>query len=373
MERLAGRLGVAVIGAGKIGRHRARLSAAHAGVDHLAIADVNASAAETLAAEVGADTWTTKVDEVVASSDVDVIIVSTPERAHTEPLLAALATGKPTLVEKPLTLTLEDADMVLAEAAERGVDLRVGYSMRYAQRYAVPRDQIVNHRSIGDVIGGTARCYDTLAIGEAILARSPTATPVKDILTYFVDLIGWCCPDARPVEAVARSGGSILRSKGHDVDDVTFALVAYDDGTVFNLATSYSLPSGYPISGMAARFEVLGTSGVLLIDEDHGDQVLYSDAGYSNAYVDQQWNLAYLGSRTSGEWAGGTMFGRVADETRAWLDHHTMGGPLHITTAAEARTTLAVTLAIDEAAATGRPVEICAGRSQHGERSTPDD
>ncbi len=361
MERLAGRLGVAVIGAGKIGRHRARLSAAHAGVDHLAIADVNASAAETLAAEVGADTWTTRVDEVVASSDVDVIIVSTPERAHTEPLLAALATGKPTLVEKPLTLTLEDADMVLAEAAERGVDLRVGYSMRYAQRYAVARDQIVNHGSIGDVIGGVARCYDTLAIGEAILARSPTATPVKDILTYFVDLIGWCCRDARPVEAVARSSGSILRSKGHDVDDLTFALVTYDDGSVFDLGTSYSLPSGYPISGMAARFEVLGTDGVLLIDEDHGDQVLYSDAGYSNAYVDQQWNLAYLGSRTSGEWADGTMFGRVADETRAWLDHHSVGGPLHITTAAEARTTLAVTLAIDEAAATGRPVQIPAG------------
>jgi len=357
-ERPAKRVGVAVIGAGKIGHHRARLSAAHAGVAHLAIADVNAGAAEALAAEVGADTWSTDVDAVLGSADVDAVIVSTPEEAHTAPLLAALVTGKPTLVEKPLTLTLEDADTVLAAARDHGVDLRVGYSMRYAQRYAVARDQIVNHRSIGDVVGGLARCYDTLAIGEAILTRSPTATPVKDILTYFVDLIGWCCPDARPTEAVARSGGSILRSRGHDVDDLTFALVTYDDGSVFDLGTSYSLPNGYPISGMAARFEVLGTAGVLLVDEDHGDQVLYSDAGYSNAYVDQQWNLAYLGSRTSGEWAQGTMFGRVADETRAWLDHHTVGGPLHITTAAEARTTLAVTLAIDEAADTGRAVRI---------------
>ena len=359
--RSSKRVGVAVIGAGKIGRHRARLSAAHAGVAHLAVADVNAGAAEALAAEVGADTWSTDIDAVARSADVDIIVVSTPEEAHTEPLLAALATGKPTLVEKPLTLTLEDADTVLAAARDHRSDLRVGYSMRYAQRYAVARDQIVNHRSIGDVVGGLARCYDTLAVGEAILARSPTATPAKDILTYFVDLIGWCCPGARPAEVVARSGGSILRSKGHDVDDLTFALVTYDDGSVFDLGTSYSLPDGYPISGMAARFEVLGTAGVLLVDEDHGDQVLYSDAGYSNAYVDQQWNLAYLGSRTSGEWAQGTMFGRVADETRAWLDHHTVGGPLHITTAAEARTTLAVTLAIDRAAATGRPVEIADG------------
>lgn len=56
MERLAGRLGVAVIGAGKIGRHRARLAAAHAGVAHLAIADVDAGAAETLAIDEAAAT-----------------------------------------------------------------------------------------------------------------------------------------------------------------------------------------------------------------------------------------------------------------------------------------------------------------------------
>ncbi|MGI9594605.1 MAG: hypothetical protein ACR2QK_00515, partial [Acidimicrobiales bacterium] len=75
-------------------------------------------------------------------------------------------------------------------------------------------------------------------------------------------------------------------------------------------------------------------------------------------HVDQRLNLAYLGSRTSGEWAGGRMFGRVADETRAWLDHLTVGSPCHITTAAEARTTLAVTLAIDRSAATGRTITL---------------
>jgi hypothetical protein len=52
------------------------------------------------------------------------------------------------------------------------------------------------------------------------------------------------------------------------------------------------------------------------------------------------------------------MFGRVADETRSWLDHLTVGGPCKITTADEARTTLAVTLAIDRAAATRQVVEI---------------
>ncbi len=353
-------IGLAIVGAGKIGRHRARLARQHAGVSFLAIADINEDAARALAEEVNADMWTTDVASIVGSTDVDAVVISTQEMAHTEPLLLTLPFGKPTLVEKPLTLDLAEADRVIEVAKEHGVDLRVGYSMRYAQRYAVAKEQL-EQKQIGQLIGGLARTYDTLAVAEAILRRSPTATPVMDILTYLVDVIGWYHPNARPIEVSARSNGSILRSRGHDVDDLTFAVVTYDDGAIFDFATSYSLPAGYPSNGMSTRFELLGTNGVLFISEDHGDQVLYSDAGFENAYVDQTLNFAYLGSRTSGEWAGGTMFGRVADETRAWLDHLAVGGPCHLTTAAEARTTLAVTLAIDEAAASGRIITLQEG------------
>jgi predicted dehydrogenase len=228
--------------------------------------------------------------------------------------------------------------------------------MRYAQRYAVGKQQLEDGR-IGDLVGGLGRTYDTRAVGLAILARSPDATAVMDILTYIVDIICWYSK-ANPVEVVARSHGTILRSAGHDVDDVVWAIVSFDDGSVYDLGVSYALPAGYPIAGLSSRIELIGTEGVLMIDEDHGDQILFSEQGYSNAYVDQQLNLAFLGSRTSGEWALGTMFGRVADETRAWLDYLVNGAACHVATAEEARQTLAVTLAIDEAARTGRPVGI---------------
>ena len=79
-------VGVAVIGAGKIGRHRARLAAQHAAVDFLAIADLDAERAEELAIEVGADHWSTDADAVINHPDVTSVIVSTQERAHTEPI-----------------------------------------------------------------------------------------------------------------------------------------------------------------------------------------------------------------------------------------------------------------------------------------------
>ena len=347
-------VGIAVVGAGKIGRHRARLAAGHAGVSFLAIVDEDAAAAEKLATEVGADLWATDTDAVVNRPDVGAVVVATPERSHCEPVIAALRAGKRTLVEKPIALTLKDADRMIACAIDSDTELLVGYSMRYAQRYAVAHQQIAEGK-IGDLVGGLARTYDTAAIGEAILRRSPTATPVMDILTYLVDVIGWYHP-FQPVEVVARSSGSILRKKGHDVDDLTVALLTFSDGAVFELATSYSLPAGYPINGMATRLELLGTEGVLMVTEDHGDQVMYSEQGHTNEYVDQHLQLTYLGSRTSGEWVGDTMFGRVADETRAWLDLLTVGGPCHIATAAQARQTLQITLAIDEAARTRRTI-----------------
>lgn len=354
--RIRPSVGIGLIGAGKIGRHRARLAAEHAGVGFLAIADRDPDALDRLATEVGADLATTSTDELLARPELDAVIVSTHEEGHTGPVLASLAAGHPTLVEKPIAMTLADADRMIEASQGAGAPLWVGYSMRYARRYAVAHDRIAD-KQIGTVVGGLARCYDTLAVATAILGRSPGATPVMDILTYLVDLIGWYHP-VRPVEVVARSHGTILRSRGHDVDDLTFAMVTYEDGSVFDFGTSYAFPSGYPINGMASRIEILGTDGVLLVAEDHGDQVLYSEAGHSNEYVDQHLTLTYLGSRTSGEWAGGRMFGRVADETRAWLDHLTIGTPCHITPAIEARRTLAVTLAMDESARTGRTIRL---------------
>ena len=349
-------IGIAVVGSGRIGTSRARLAAQHAGVGFIAVADADEGRAERLAARIGADLWSGDTNEIVSHPDVDAVIVSTPEGAHLEPTLAALRAGRRTLVEKPLALTLDDAHALVAAANEHGVELRVGYSMRYARRYAVGKD-LVARGHIGTIVGGLARTYDTRAVGLAILARSPDATPVMDILTYLVDIVCWY-HDAHPVEVVARSHGEVLRGLGHDVDDVVWALLTFDDGSVFDLGTSYALPAGYPTAGLSTRIELVGTEGVYLITEDHGDQILYTESGWENPYAEQPLNLVFLGSRTTGDWALDAMFGRLADETRAWLDHLTAGGPCHITTAAEARLTLEVTLAIDEAARTGRPVVL---------------
>jgi predicted dehydrogenase len=351
-------IGLGVVGTGKIGMQRARLAAQHPSVDFLALMDADHAKAVGVGEDLDADLIADTVGELAGDGRVDAIVVSTSEPHHTEPAITAIQTGKPVLIEKPLALTLEDADLIMAAADDSGSEVRVGYSMRYLQKYSVGWDNVASGK-LGHVVGLTGRVYSSRAQGLAILNRSIHATPVVDIVTYLVDVACWYLAPQVPVEVVSRGHGTVFRDHGFDVDDVAWSMIRFSDGTVVDLGVCYMLPMQFPTTGQSIRFEVFGTEGALMIDDDHRDQMLFSEHGYQNTYAtNQEMNFAFLGSRTTGEWVGDQMFGRLANETRAWIDHLATGAGCYLTTVAEARQVLAVTLAIEESLATGEAVQV---------------
>src|SRR5580704_19289081 len=86
-------IGIAVVGAGRIGTLRARLAAKHPAVRFLAISDRDPARARALAAEAGADVHSASNDEVISHPQVTAVIVSTPEQQQTPPILQALELG----------------------------------------------------------------------------------------------------------------------------------------------------------------------------------------------------------------------------------------------------------------------------------------
>jgi predicted dehydrogenase len=215
------------------------------------------------------------------------------------------------------------------------------------------------HGRLGKVVGGHARVYNSRAQAFAILKRDPHATPVLDVLTYYVDLMCWFLEGNRPVEVVARAQGGIFHEAGYGAHDVTWAIVTFEDGAVINLGVSYALPSRYPTLGQSDRVELLGTEGTLMVDDDHLDHLIYSERGIPHAYVpDHQVNMAFLGSNTAGDWAVGDFWGPLANETRAWLDHLVTGQPTAHTTPEQARVNLETTIAIERSVASGKPVRL---------------
>ncbi len=313
-------LGVAVIGAGRIGTLRARLAAKHPAVRYVAISDADPARAKALAEQSGAQFSSGDNAEIIAHPEVNAVIVSTPEGAHAAPVCQALELGKPVLVEKPIAMTLKDADAILATLKKTGGNLRIGYSRRYKECFLRAKEQMVQGR-LGRVVGGLARVYNSRAQAFAILKRDPHATPVIDVLTYYVDLMCWFLEGNRPVEVVARGQTGIFKEAGYGAHDVTWAIVTFADGAVINFGVSYALPARYPTLGQSDRVELLGAEGTMIIDDDHMDHLLFSDKGVPHAYVpDHAVNMAFLGSNTAGDWAVGDFWGPLGNETRAWLE-----------------------------------------------------
>ena len=351
-------LGIAVVGSGRIGTLRARLAAKHPSVSFLAVSDRDPARARALAEQAGADFHSGDNIEIISRPEVNAVIVSTPEGEHAAAVCKALELGKPVLVEKPIALTLNDADDILATLKQTGGHLRVGYSRRFKECYLRAKEQMVQGR-LGRVVGGTARVYNSRAQAFSILKRDPHATPVMDVLTYYVDLMCWFIEGNPPVEIVARGQTGIFKEAGYDAHDVTWAIVTLADGAVINLGVSYALPSRYPTLGQSDRVELLGSEGTMIIDDDHMDHLLYSEKGIPHAYVpDHSVNMAFLGSNTAGDWAVGDFWGPLGNETRAWLDHLVTGAPTVHTTPGQARINLETTIAIERAVATGKSIRL---------------
>ena len=354
----SGELGIAVVGAGRIGTLRARLAAKHPCVKFIAVSDLDPGRAQALAEQTGADFHSGNNFDVIERPEVNAVFVSTPEGEHSAPVRRALELGKPVLCEKPIALTLKDADDMLETLRRTGGKLRIGYSRRFKECFLRAKEQMV-HARLGKVVGGLARVYNSRAQTFAILKRDPHATPVLDVLTYYVDLMCWFLEGNRPVEVVARGQHGVFKEAGYSAHDATWAIVTFADGAVVNFGISYALPSKFPTQGQSDRVELLGAEGTMLIDDDHKDHLLYTEKGIPHPYVPgHSLELAFLGSNTAGDWALGDFWGPLGNETRAWLDHLVTGAPTAHTTPEQARINLETTIAIERAVATGKAVRL---------------
>ena len=121
--------------------HLTNLSAID-GVEIAVVADVSADAAAVAAATVGAEVSTDPL-QVAAQSDLDALVIASPDDTHANLALLALAAGTPTLCEKPLASTVADAERVVAaETAAGGPLVQVGFMRQYDPAHLQVRDTV---------------------------------------------------------------------------------------------------------------------------------------------------------------------------------------------------------------------------------------
>ncbi len=131
------RIKIGIIGCGEVTQinHLPSLKFLEEFFEITALSDVSASVLEAVGNAHHVKQRFLEYRDLLASPDVDAVLITTPHAYHSEQTLAALEHGKHVLVEKPMAMTLEDADAVIAAQHRTGLIVQVGYMRRYASAF----------------------------------------------------------------------------------------------------------------------------------------------------------------------------------------------------------------------------------------------
>lgn len=185
---------VAGIGVGGIFRAHAQGYAALSDLFSLvAVCDVNEAAAKRVADEHGVKKVYTSVDDLLEDGDFDAVDICLPHDLHAQVAIAAAEAGKHVLVEKPMALSLEEADAMIAAAGKNDVKLMCAFCERYDPQY-VKIKELVESGAIGQVICARADHNQNVRIPEGHWIRQKARLGGGAVFSagcHRIDLLHW--------------------------------------------------------------------------------------------------------------------------------------------------------------------------------------
>jgi predicted dehydrogenase len=354
------RIGLAIVGAGRVGLFRGEVAARHPQVDFIGLADVKPERLALVGGKVKADFVTADFHELLARPEVTAAIIATDEHLHVEPILAAVERGVSLLIEKPLATELAESERVLAAIRKSGVDAVVGYTQRFRRRWLVAKEK-VRTGQLGDVTLVTSRAFMNRLVALDNYKRTEDPAQISPMVisgTHALDIVMWMMEAKRPVEIYARSVDRALGPLCKGID-ATAGVITFEDGSLYHSVISWALPIVWPGAVYSLEVGVVGTEGVLTIDDTHRDIVLATNISQGEGYApDAGRRVDFLGSYPPGDIALGELRGPMREETEQWLNRLAMDLPTQHATAAEAHSRLMLTKAFDLSARLKRAVPL---------------
>jgi predicted dehydrogenase len=211
------RIKVGVIGVGYLGRHHARLYAELPGATLVGVADVDAGRLAEIAAATGAEGFADYRDLL---AKVDAVSVVVPTTLHHQVAKTCLDAGVDVLLEKPMTVTIEEADELIALADAKGRLIQIGHLERFngavralAPRLSAPRF-IESHR-LGPFVG-----------------RGTDVHVILDLMIHDLDIIMSLVRS--PITEIRAVGVPVLTTN----IDIANARLEFADGCVANVTAS---------------------------------------------------------------------------------------------------------------------------------------
>lgn len=270
------KLNAGIIGLGGIARQHCAAIQTLDNVDLVAVADLEEENRQKYVGQYDIPKAYPHHEALLEDGDIDVVAVVNGHQLHHRLVVDALNAGKHVLVEKPMALTLEQCDAMIAAAASNRVKLMVGYTQHYYGT-SLKAKEILDSNELGPVM--TAVCY--MAKNWNHEGRRPQYRSRNHgggmWLTngvHVVDRLTWV------VGAQARSVSAVVGNYAHyqAADDSTTAFIRYKNGRA-----GVAVASGFADGGPSHECHVICTNGSLRFSQ-HGEK--FVKVGKGNEWTD---------------------------------------------------------------------------------------
>ncbi|AZV48815.1 Gfo/Idh/MocA family oxidoreductase [Bacillus halotolerans] len=338
-----GNVQVGLLGAGRMGAfHGESIAFRVKGADLYAVADPVPGNAEAFAKKLGSNikAFTDPLD-MLEHPAIDAVIIASPARTHAANIIAAAKKGKAVFCEKPMAVTLEEADEVIRAVNEESVPLQVGFNRRFAKGFRSAYEEI----RAGKI--GTPQLMRSITRDPAL--GDPTSIPQWTIfletLIHDFDTLLFLNPNAKPIEVYAAADALVrpdFKDKGFL--DTAVVTIKFDNGAIATAEANFQAVYGYDVRG-----EVFGSEGMLTIgDIRHTNMTRYNKDGVSYNTIRYDQDL---------------LFDAYVDELQSFVDAVRNHKPT-LVTGEDARAALAIAAACIESCKTKRPVTLKNGVPQ---------
>jgi predicted dehydrogenase len=327
---------MALIGAGRIARVHAQSVAQLPGCCLAGVYDPDPQQGTRFAREFSTALFPS-LEDLWADPDVDAVAVCSPLFAHRDHVVGAARAGKHIFCEKPIALTLDQADEMIAAAREAGVVFMVGHVVRFMVEY-VRIQEWAAQGVLGDLRSAYAARFSGLSAGSwrGWMLEPGRGLGVLDAHIHDLDYLQWLLGPARRVRAAGWRFPT--GTWAHTTSWVEFA-----GGSVAVAEGSFAVPQGFPFT---MYLRVIGSEGAAVFAFEGPDYATPSRK-----------TLSLYRRGHPPQTVDTTPINPYLEEMRAFLQCIRTGTWPDRGHPDDARAALALTLAVQQALETGEAIE----------------
>ena len=254
------KLGVGVLGVGEMGkRHAENLARLVPEARLVAVADTNLERARSVAQEFEVEHFFDDAEALVARHDVQAVVIASPAGFHAPAIQVATRAGKHILCEKPLALTLEEADAALEAVGKAGVHLHLGFMRRYDTAYAQAK-KAIEAGEIGDPIIFKSIGRDPEAPPPSYFECGWNGTLLHDASVHEFDLARWLMNDEIVEVHTFAAARSLPELTKLGLFDSCVVNLRFGRDAIGNVESFLNARYGYDV-----RTEIVGTKGTIQV------------------------------------------------------------------------------------------------------------